>query len=226
MKALKTANTLGFLAIIILAFCPLITINVWDEPATTLNVIDLAFGPSDISDWRDYLSSMIKYTNLIIVILPAIGFLFSLSSESANGFYKAMIVCIVATLIEKHMLEKIVDSIETATFSFAFSTTEEIWYDAMTFINEGVLVISAVLLGYSLLKLFSVNMKKTNTPLIKKITCKNCGAINDNGAGFCIKCGKKLEQDIAVSHFKTCSSCGMENKEDAAFCIGCGNKFD
>lgn len=226
MKSLKTINTLGFLAIIILAFCPLITVNVWDEPATTLNVIDLSFGLSDVSDWETYLSSVVKYTNLIIVIIPAVGFLFSLSSDTPNGFYKAMIVCIICALIEKYMLEKIIDSFENIAYSFAFSTTEEICYDAMTLINEGVLVLSSVLLAFSLFKLFKSSMKRANTPLIKNISCKNCGAINESGSEFCVKCGKRLDHDMAITHFKTCSYCGQENKEDAAFCIGCGKKID
>ena len=226
MKSLKGINTLGFIIIAILTFFPLVTINVWGEPATTMNIIDFAFGPSDVSDWETYLSTVVKPTNLIVIAIPIIGFIFSASSDIENGFNKTMIVCIIAALVEKRFIDNIVDSIDTIPFAAAFSTTNEIWFDILNIVNEGVLIISVILLAYSAFNVFQHSLKRANTPLVKNTACKYCGAINENSAGFCIKCGKKLEPDTPINHFKTCPSCGEENKGDTAFCIKCGSKLD
>lgn len=66
-----------------------------------------------------------------------------------------------------------------------------------------------------------------NTPNIQKtmnaVTCRNCGKLNNEGATFCIFCGKKIENDTKVD--KTiCSNCGKKLAVGSNFCHYCGAK--
>ena len=49
--------------------------------------------------------------------------------------------------------------------------------------------------------------------------CKSCGAENEIGSRFCIKCGISLDDP------GKCSSCGASNPPEAGYCAGCGSKL-
>ena len=51
------------------------------------------------------------------------------------------------------------------------------------------------------------------------MNCRFCGAEVEEGAKFCQKCGKNLEE---VSDKKNCPKCGSELEKDAKFCLKCG----
>ncbi len=50
--------------------------------------------------------------------------------------------------------------------------------------------------------------------------CPECGKEIEEGAVFCSKCGKKLNNELK------CSYCGLKIKEEDKFCSKCGNKID
>jgi hypothetical protein len=52
--------------------------------------------------------------------------------------------------------------------------------------------------------------------------CQNCGQENQEGAKYCIKCGKRA----ADSRNLKCPSCGKENVQGALFCSGCGSSMN
>jgi DNA-directed RNA polymerase subunit RPC12/RpoP len=55
--------------------------------------------------------------------------------------------------------------------------------------------------------------------------CFNCGSKANAGADFCVKCGKQLDFDSAVSESSSevfCQSCGSKLKKSADVCINCG----
>jgi len=72
-------------------------------------------------------------------------------------------------------------------------------------------------------------------------TCTFCGAVLNDDAVFCVKCGAKAEVkpvppeddfvadvDIVVEQSvkKTCKVCGMTLDNNAVFCTGCGTKVE
>lgn len=64
--------------------------------------------------------------------------------------------------------------------------------------------------------------------------CKNCGALNEGDAHFCIMCGKQKDMEpetyesantVDAAHAPwTCAACETENAGDAACCIVCGKE--
>lgn len=66
--------------------------------------------------------------------------------------------------------------------------------------------------------------------------CKNCGALNEGDARFCIMCGKQKDMEpetyesantVDAAHAPwTCAACETENAGDAACCIVCGKERD
>lgn len=66
--------------------------------------------------------------------------------------------------------------------------------------------------------------------------CKNCGALNEGDAHFCIMCGKQKDMEpetyesantVDAAHAPwTCAACETENAGDAACCIVCGKERD
>jgi hypothetical protein len=50
--------------------------------------------------------------------------------------------------------------------------------------------------------------------------CSNCGQENQEGARFCVKCGKSM--DGSGSGILYCPSCGKENLRGVSFCAFCG----
>ena len=58
--------------------------------------------------------------------------------------------------------------------------------------------------------------------------CRGCGAVLDNDALFCMKCGMRVEEEkteippVAPSEQKVCIHCGSPLPEYAAFCNKCG----
>ena len=50
--------------------------------------------------------------------------------------------------------------------------------------------------------------------------CSSCGQENQEGARFCVKCGKSI--DGSVSGTLSCPSCGKENLQGVSFCAFCG----
>lgn len=66
--------------------------------------------------------------------------------------------------------------------------------------------------------------------------CKNCGALNEGDARFCITCGKQKDMEpetyesantVDAAHAPwTCAACETENAGDAACCIVCGKERD
>lgn len=55
------------------------------------------------------------------------------------------------------------------------------------------------------------------------MNCRFCGAEVEEGAKFCQKCGKNLEE---VSDKKNCPKCGSELEKDAKFCLKCGYSME
>ena len=55
------------------------------------------------------------------------------------------------------------------------------------------------------------------------MNCRFCGAEVEEGAKFCQKCGKNLEE---VSDKKNCPKCGLELEKDAKFCLKCGYSME
>jgi len=49
--------------------------------------------------------------------------------------------------------------------------------------------------------------------------CPNCGAVNRDGARFCLSCATPLAQELI------CSSCGTRNAPTARFCLRCGSRL-
>lgn len=66
--------------------------------------------------------------------------------------------------------------------------------------------------------------------------CKNCGALNEGDAHFCIMCGKQKDMEpetyesantVDAAHAPwTCAACETENAGDAECCIVCGKERD
>ncbi len=52
-------------------------------------------------------------------------------------------------------------------------------------------------------------------------TCSNCGAVLQEGQGFCTQCGQK----ILAEQPRTCSNCGATLQEDQNFCSNCGQQY-
>jgi TM2 domain-containing membrane protein YozV len=50
--------------------------------------------------------------------------------------------------------------------------------------------------------------------------CSNCGQENQEGAKFCVKCGKSIDGSCNGTLY--CSSCGKENLQGVFFCAFCG----
>jgi hypothetical protein len=50
--------------------------------------------------------------------------------------------------------------------------------------------------------------------------CSNCGQENQEGAKFCVKCGKSI--DGSGNGKVYCPSCGKENTQGVFFCAHCG----
>jgi DNA-directed RNA polymerase subunit RPC12/RpoP len=53
------------------------------------------------------------------------------------------------------------------------------------------------------------------------VTCPKCGAPNERGAKFCVKCGTELVIPEKAEVI-TCPECGMANAPGAKFCSQCG----
>lgn len=51
--------------------------------------------------------------------------------------------------------------------------------------------------------------------------CPKCRKINNQSAGFCIRCGSPLTQNLKIY----CPICKKENLAEAKYCQECGNKF-
>ena len=67
-----------------------------------------------------------------------------------------------------------------------------------------------------------------NATLDNNKTCGSCGAIIDDDAEFCSKCGEKFVKELAAaeSSTETCGSCGaIIDEDDAVFCPSCGEKI-
>ena len=52
-------------------------------------------------------------------------------------------------------------------------------------------------------------------------TCPDCGTAYDEGAKFCLNCGKSLAKPAGLS----CPECGTELPAGAKFCLNCGHKL-
>ena len=50
--------------------------------------------------------------------------------------------------------------------------------------------------------------------------CSNCGQENQEGAQFCVKCGKNINESGSGTVY--CPSCGKENLRGVFFCAFCG----
>jgi TM2 domain-containing membrane protein YozV len=50
--------------------------------------------------------------------------------------------------------------------------------------------------------------------------CSNCGQDNQEGAQFCVKCGKSMSGSRSGTIY--CPSCGKENLQGVFFCAYCG----
>jgi len=57
------------------------------------------------------------------------------------------------------------------------------------------------------------------------VPCSQCGQLNPTGAGFCFKCGTRIEVARPAALVK-CSQCGVENPAEAIFCAQCGAKVE
>lgn len=57
-----------------------------------------------------------------------------------------------------------------------------------------------------------------------KVTCAACHAENDEGAAYCMGCGKSLAPPQAVQK-SPCPKCGAETKPTASFCTQCGTRL-
>ena len=67
-----------------------------------------------------------------------------------------------------------------------------------------------------------------NAPVDNNKTCGSCGAVVDDDAEFCSKCGEKFVEELAAaeSSTETCASCGaVVDEDDAVFCPSCGEKI-
>ncbi len=68
---------------------------------------------------------------------------------------------------------------------------------------------------------FHVHNKNELTTL----KCPYCGKYNVEGAKFCAKCGRGINNDNQ-SGLNSCPYCGKENKKEAIYCTGCGNEIN
>jgi ribosomal protein L40E len=59
-----------------------------------------------------------------------------------------------------------------------------------------------------------------STPPVNKVICANCHAENDEGAIYCMSCGRALAPQ--ESQKILCPVCGAETKPNATFCTQCG----
>lgn len=53
--------------------------------------------------------------------------------------------------------------------------------------------------------------------------CSNCGQENQEGAQFCVKCGKSIGRSDNGTVY--CPSCGKENLQGVFFCAYCGTSL-
>lgn len=65
------------------------------------------------------------------------------------------------------------------------------------------------------------------TPQLGSLTCRNCGAPIEPGAGFCPRCGARQADALSASErparqTKSCPNCGRLIDEAAEICPGCG----
>ena len=50
--------------------------------------------------------------------------------------------------------------------------------------------------------------------------CPQCGAVNDDQFGFCIRCGREFPE--IKNEENTCPLCEYENPDEADYCVKCG----
>jgi hypothetical protein len=66
------------------------------------------------------------------------------------------------------------------------------------------------------------NWKELQT-ILARVVCGNCGVENDLDAVWCVNCGQKIRDLIAVeADGVTCSLCLRKNRAESAFCKQCG----
>jgi hypothetical protein len=56
---------------------------------------------------------------------------------------------------------------------------------------------------------------------VERLTCPNCGTVNEDGIKFCQECGTKLEAPAKLF----CPQCGTQYQKGTRFCGECGSQL-
>lgn len=203
-----------------MAFCPIVSIAI----VGNMNVIDFIIGPSQLREMGINASELVNPENVLILVLPVIGLIFSLVSASEGGYVKAPAVCFLAAIVGNMILGKLGETIDT----YSFAADKGFGFTFMNLGYKAAIVISLLMLLQGIYvkqrAFFKVHFEKKDT--LEKVKCRFCGCENDKTAEFCTDCGRKLNGEISMAQHKTCHKCGQENLKSAEYCINCGAKID
>lgn len=217
---MKRINALCFLLIIVMAFCPIVSIAFIGN----MNVIDFIIGPSVMREMGANESELINPENVLLILLPVVGLICSMASASEGGYIKAPIACLIAAIIGNVALNKLGETINT----YSFAAEKEFGFTFMDIGYKGAFVISILMVLQALYigqkAFFKVHFEKNE--VIEKVKCRSCGCENNKNVEFCTNCGRKLNGEISTAQYKTCNNCGQENIKGAEYCINCGARID